>query len=145
MSISMASFSPPTHLSTTSTSSYPKPKLIFKPLTSLSLSPKNPRFLISTLKASADNGVGTSVSAATAVEPPLEQNTQAPSSPAPEKLEESAGTNGSVAAVAEKVEVVSNFQDPRWLGGTWDLKQFQKNGKTDWDAVIDAGEVTNLL
>ncbi|TKY70768.1 hypothetical protein E2542_SST07061 [Spatholobus suberectus] len=30
------------------------------------------------------------------------------------------------------------FEDPRWLGGTWDLKQFQKNGNTDWDAVIDA-------
>ncbi|KAL2348210.1 hypothetical protein Fmac_002210 [Flemingia macrophylla] len=33
----------------------------------------------------------------------------------------------------------SAFEDPRWLGGTWDLKQFQKtNGNTDWDAVIDA-------
>ncbi|XP_020217652.1 light-harvesting complex-like protein 3 isotype 1, chloroplastic [Cajanus cajan] len=33
----------------------------------------------------------------------------------------------------------SAFEDPRWVGGTWDLKQFQKtNGNTDWDAVIDA-------
>ncbi|KAG5248910.1 lil3 family protein [Salix suchowensis] len=26
----------------------------------------------------------------------------------------------------------------QWISGTWDLKQFQKDGKTDWDAVIDA-------
>ncbi|KAI4315198.1 hypothetical protein L6164_028032 [Bauhinia variegata] len=144
MSISMASFSPPTHFST-STSSYPKPNLIYKPLTSLGLSPKNPRFLISTLKASADNGIGTSASAATAVEPSIEQSAPQPSPTAPEKLEKSAGTNGSVAATTKKEEVVSNFQDPKWVGGTWDLKQFQKNGKTDWDAVIDAGEVMNFL
>ncbi|KAK9095064.1 hypothetical protein Scep_026533 [Stephania cephalantha] len=30
------------------------------------------------------------------------------------------------------------FGDPRWVGGTWDLKQFVKGGSTDWDAVIDA-------
>ncbi|XP_027359955.1 light-harvesting complex-like protein 3 isotype 1, chloroplastic [Abrus precatorius] len=42
--------------------------------------------------------------------------------------------NGSVAAV------VAAFEDPRWLGGTWDLTQFQKNGNPDWDAVIDAGQ-----
>ncbi|KAG5061356.1 hypothetical protein JHK87_002385 [Glycine soja] len=35
----------------------------------------------------------------------------------------------------------SAFEEPRWIGGTWDLKQFQINGNTDWDAVIDAGQV----
>lgn len=67
---------------------------------------------------------------------------------APEALtsdEGSLGSNGSpapsVAAVEELVvaEAVSGFQDARWVGGTWDLKQFEKDGKTDWDAVIDAG------
>ncbi|CAN4127710.1 unnamed protein product [Withania somnifera] len=35
-------------------------------------------------------------------------------------------------------ETVKMFQDPRWVGGTWDLKQFQKDGVTHWDSVIDA-------
>eukprot|EP00246_Nothoceros_aenigmaticus_P002969 TRINITY_DN1389_c0_g2_i1.p1 TRINITY_DN1389_c0_g2~~TRINITY_DN1389_c0_g2_i1.p1 ORF type:complete len:244 (+),score=58.26 TRINITY_DN1389_c0_g2_i1:30-734(+) len=30
------------------------------------------------------------------------------------------------------------FEDPRWRNGTWDIVQFTSNGKTDWDAVIDA-------
>lgn len=30
--------------------------------------------------------------------------------------------------------VMKKFQDPRWMNGTWDLKPFQKDGKTDWDA-----------
>lgn len=62
------------------------------------------------------------------------------------KKEESLGSNGSVKVAAagapapeSETEVVS-FQDPRWIGGTWDLTQFQTNGKTNWDAVIDAGE-----
>ncbi|XP_052208880.1 light-harvesting complex-like protein 3 isotype 2, chloroplastic [Diospyros lotus] len=36
------------------------------------------------------------------------------------------------------VDAVANFEDSRWVNGTWDLKQFQKDGKTNWDAVIDA-------
>lgn len=64
---------------------------------------------------------------------------------------DSLGSNGSAtpaaeveaaaAAVAEPVavEAVNSFQDARWIGGTWDLKQFEKDGKTNWDAVIDAG------
>ncbi|XP_054808830.1 light-harvesting complex-like protein 3 isotype 1, chloroplastic [Prosopis cineraria] len=137
----MASFSTPTHLSTTSSSSYAKPHLIRKPFTA-SLKPKNSLFLLSTLKASADNGVGTS--AATQVEPPPppQQTASEPPSPPPasENLEGSVGTNGSVAAVAEEAKVVAslNFKDDRWVNGTWDLKKFQKNGSTDWDAVIDA-------
>lgn len=88
-------------------------------------------FLLSPLKASAsdDNGVGASA----AVEPPVVQAVTEPPPPV--------GTNGSVAAAVaeEEMKMVSGFMDPRWVGGTWDLKQFQKNGKTDWDAVIDAG------
>ena len=83
------------------------------------------------MKATAENGVGT------AVEPPPE-----PSSPPLENS--SVGTNGAAAAVAvqsEEVKVESGFVDPKWVSGTWDLKQFQKNGSTDWDAVIDAGNV----
>lgn len=57
-----------------------------------------------------------------------------------EKQESVAETNGSVAAV-EEVVVVSKFEDPKWVNGTWDLNQFRKDGSTDWDAVIDAGNL----
>jgi hypothetical protein len=30
------------------------------------------------------------------------------------------------------------FQNPKWKNGTWDFQQFSKDGKVDWDAVIDA-------
>lgn len=55
---------------------------------------------------------------------------------------EGLGSNGAAAATAAAVviEEPPKFKDPRWVGGTWDLKQFGKDGKTDWDAVIDAGE-----
>ncbi|URD83530.1 Lil3 protein [Musa troglodytarum] len=33
------------------------------------------------------------------------------------------------------------FEDTRWVGGTWDMRQFRKNGSTDWDAVIHAGHL----
>lgn len=49
------------------------------------------------------------------------------------KKEEALGINGSATAL--------KFQNPSWVGGTWDLKQFSKDGKTNWDAVIDAGLV----
>ncbi|KAK9068043.1 hypothetical protein SSX86_012154 [Deinandra increscens subsp. villosa] len=48
------------------------------------------------------------------------------------------GNGAPVANAAEKVVV--KFEDPKWVSGTWDLKQFQKDGATDWDAVIDSGE-----
>ncbi|KAL0692870.1 hypothetical protein Bca4012_060050 [Brassica carinata] len=28
------------------------------------------------------------------------------------------------------------FQDAKWVKGTWDLKRFEKEGKTDWDSLI---------
>jgi len=30
------------------------------------------------------------------------------------------------------------FQNPKWKNGTWDVQQFSKNGRVDWDAVMDA-------
>lgn len=36
---------------------------------------------------------------------------------------------------------VPKFRDARWIAGTWDLEQFKKGENTDWDAVIDAGEI----
>ncbi|PNY05756.1 lil3 family protein [Trifolium pratense] len=112
--ISMASFSPLTRISTTHSSH----SNLF------TLRPKNlPLFSLSPLRAAA----GTSDSADTAVKPPP-----------PEKI--SVGTNGSASAVTavEEVKVSTGFVDPRWVAGTWDLMQFRKNGTTDWDAVIDA-------
>jgi len=126
----MALFSPSTHLPTLSPSSYPKPLLTLKPY--LSLRPKTPLF---TTKASAENGAGALGSAATAVEP--EPKVPEPAEPVAVKNESSGETNGSAGPAAE-VKVVSLFEDSRWVNGTWDLKQFEKSGKTDWDAVIDA-------
>ncbi|XP_048435860.1 light-harvesting complex-like protein 3 isotype 2, chloroplastic [Pyrus x bretschneideri] len=130
MSISMTLFSPTTHLPTLSPSpsSHFKPLLTHKPY--LSLRPKN------LLRASAENGAGSS--AATTVEPKAEPDVPEPGAKAvPLKSESSAGANGS-AGPAEEVTVGNLFADGRWVNGTWDLKQFEKSGKTDWDAVIDA-------
>lgn len=55
----------------------------------------------------------------------------------PEVSKESSLGNGAPVADAVEEEVVK-FEDPKWVSGTWDLKQFQKGGATDWDAVIDA-------
>lgn len=58
----------------------------------------------------------------------------------PKVSEEASLGNG--APVADAVEeVMVKFEDPKWVSGTWDLKQFQKGGATDWDGVIDAGEI----
>ncbi|XP_073105794.1 light-harvesting complex-like protein 3 isotype 1, chloroplastic [Elaeis guineensis] len=56
---------------------------------------------------------------------------------------EGVGMVGSAAGGAVKVEG-SKFMDSRWIRGTWDLKQFEKNGKTDWDAVMDAGRAAMI-
>lgn len=76
--------------------------------------------------------------ASAALEEKLAKKEEA-SSPSPDlgKKEEALGSNGAAAAAA--AAPVPKFQDPRWVGGTWDLKQFSKDGKTNWDAVIDAG------
>lgn len=60
-----------------------------------------------------------------------------------EKVPEDAALDSQPNGVAAAGDVmpVSKFEDPRWVVGTWDLKQFEIDGKTNWDAVIDAGEV----
>ncbi|KAJ6704033.1 UPF0041 BRAIN PROTEIN 44-RELATED [Salix viminalis] len=129
MSISMSLFSPPL-------SRFPpsKPHFTYKP--TLSLRPTNPPFLLSTPKASTDNGgAGVSASAAAVEELKSEQKTPESSESVPVAENSS---NGAVAAGGEEKVEVSKFVDPRWISGTWDLKQFLKDGKTDWDAVIDA-------
>ncbi|KAH8521368.1 hypothetical protein H0E87_002420 [Populus deltoides] len=111
-----------------------KHHLIFKP--TLSLRPTNPPFLLSTSKASTeDGGAGVSASAATVEETKLEQKAPGSSESVPVAEKNS---NGAVAPGGGVEVEVSKFEDPRWISGTWDLKQFEKDGKTDWDAVIDA-------
>ncbi|KAK0587550.1 hypothetical protein LWI29_024740 [Acer saccharum] len=123
MSISMAllSLSPPPP--PTSPSFHLSKTHIFfthKPFLSLS-SRRQSHF---TVKASTtDNGGGVSAPAAIVEEPKAQE-------------EVSVKSNGAVDA--QEVEVVIKFQDPKWINGTWDLKQFQKDGQTNWDAVIDA-------
>jgi hypothetical protein len=118
-----------------------KHHLIFKP--TLSLRPTSPPFLLSTSKASTDDGgTGVSASSATVEEPKLEQ--KAPDSSESVPVAEK-NSNGAVAPGGGVEVEVSKFEDPRWISGTWDLKQFEKDGKTDWDAVIDAGEILFFL
>ncbi|KAF5734246.1 hypothetical protein HS088_TW16G00693 [Tripterygium wilfordii] len=124
MPTSMSSFSPPplpafspkTHFT-------PKPLLFLRPTTYFPF--------LSVSKASTDNGAGISAT----VEDPKPQQMVASSAVISDADEVSAGANGAMAA--GEVEV-RTFGDPRWIGGTWDLRQFQKDGETDWDAVIDA-------
>ncbi|XP_076935969.1 light-harvesting complex-like protein 3 isotype 2, chloroplastic [Bidens hawaiensis] len=116
MTSSMAFFSstPTTHLPSFSSSS----KTQF-PITPFhSLLPQ--RHLLSVPIRATDNGSG----AAIVVEE--KKDTEG----------DSLGNGALVAATVEEVGV--KFEDPKWVSGTWDLKQFQKDGETDWDAVIDA-------
>ncbi|RVX15467.1 Light-harvesting complex-like protein 3 isotype 2, chloroplastic [Vitis vinifera] len=124
--MSMALFSPPipTHLPTLS----PKPNFTLKP--SLFLRSKKHQLLLLSAKAT-ENGAGTSTSATT-VEPEKAEEK------APEAAVLDSQPNG--AAAAGDVVLVTKFEDLKWVGGTWDLKQFETDGKTNWDAVIDAGE-----
>ncbi|XP_071706103.1 light-harvesting complex-like protein 3 isotype 1, chloroplastic isoform X1 [Rutidosis leptorrhynchoides] len=104
-----------THLPSLSSSS--KTHLTIHPF--LSLKPKSHSFFVS-IKAS-ENGSGIAI-------PEIEKKTSEPP------------VDGNVAPVPEPVEeVVVKFEDPKWVSGTWDLKQFWKDGATDWDDVIDAG------
>ncbi|KAM7491158.1 hypothetical protein LguiA_034079 [Lonicera macranthoides] len=125
MSMALLS-SPPSYLPNLSSSSS-KTHLTLKPFHFLG--PKKPLFLVS-IRAT-DNGSG--AAAAATVEEEKVPKVLEP------KLEPNEGSNGSPEAAGAPVEkVVPKFGDPRWVGGTWDLVQFQKDGTTDWDAVIDA-------
>ncbi|KAG7532386.1 hypothetical protein ISN45_Aa08g000750 [Arabidopsis thaliana x Arabidopsis arenosa] len=136
MSISMALFSPPI------SSSLQNPNLIPKISSSL-LSTK--RFsLISVPRASSDNGTtspaSASVSATTVVEIPKPVAVAVEEVPV-KSPSESSSASGNGAVGGEESDLgtaatVIKFEDAKWVNGTWDLKQFEKDGKTDWDSVI---------
>ncbi|KAG9144340.1 hypothetical protein Leryth_022340 [Lithospermum erythrorhizon] len=50
--------------------------------------------------------------------------------------DEALSSNGSAPMEVEVKGV--KFEDPKWVNGTWNLAMFEKNGKIDWDDVIDA-------
>ncbi|XP_024395563.1 uncharacterized protein [Physcomitrium patens] len=56
--------------------------------------------------------------------------------------DEAAGKAPAAATLGKNATPASNgsgkFEDPRWSAGTWDITKFTRNGKIDWDAVIDA-------
>ncbi|KAE8708190.1 ATP-dependent Clp protease proteolytic subunit-related protein 4 [Hibiscus syriacus] len=88
------------------------------------------------------NGVGVLASTAAVQDPTSNQK-----DPLLEKaVEGSTGSNGAAVSTssAAEVEDLSKFEDPKWIGGTWDLKQFQKDGTTYWDAVIDTGRAAMI-
>ncbi|KAJ3680617.1 hypothetical protein LUZ60_016895 [Juncus effusus] len=83
------------------------------------------------LTRSTENGAG-NVTAVTTEEKkeasPVEKKEEE------KKKAESLSLNGAASVKTEP----PSFNDSRWVEGTWDLKQFQKGGKIDWDSVIDA-------
>ncbi|KAJ8526709.1 hypothetical protein K7X08_029186 [Anisodus acutangulus] len=127
--MSMALFSaPPLHFPTLSSS---KRHLTSKPYPSLSFKKPHLTFLVS--PRAIDNGSGGVVT----VEPEIPEEKAAQDDGAV-KVEESNGSPPVASAGDTAPEVVRMFKDPRWVGGTWDLKEFQKGGETNWDSVIDA-------
>lgn len=123
MSMAMLS-SPPSHFPTINSLS----KIHLTLMPALPLRPKRPFLLLSTRVS--DNGSGVVI---------VEDEKKEVMVESEQKVE----SNGSPAVAAEApVEVlVGKYENHKWVGGTWDLKQFQKDGTTDWDAVIDAGVV----
>ncbi|CAN4076017.1 unnamed protein product [Withania somnifera] len=121
----MALFSsPPLHFPSFS---LPKPHLTHKSHLPLPLKKPHFTFLIS-LKAIDDVSSSSSSSAVT-----IDQ----------EKVVKDEGSNGVLlnsngSSPVMNMEEVSKFKDVRWIGGTWDLKKFEKDGKVHWDSVIDA-------
>ncbi|XP_006838514.2 light-harvesting complex-like protein 3 isotype 1, chloroplastic [Amborella trichopoda] len=85
------------------------------------------RLSLSPVTATPDNGAG--LVGSTVVEEKQVKEENPP--PNLEEKREAQSLNG-VATVAPK------FGDPRWVKGSWDLTQFAKDEKTDWDTVIDA-------
>ncbi|ONK56405.1 uncharacterized protein A4U43_C10F8200 [Asparagus officinalis] len=120
--------SPPTTLFTLSSKAHLSTK------TQLTLFLRKSQSLV-LLRSAGDNGAG-SVGSASVVEEKLEKKEEAQKSNLGLKEEEEQGLGAN--GVSLKGEASSSFKDPRWVKGNWDLKQFEKNGSTDWDAVIDA-------
>lgn len=119
----MALFSPPAPPTSLFTLSSSSSKANFSHKLFLKKSPSPSLFLA----RSADNGAGVTV----VKEEEKKDEAQVPNS----------GANGVVAVEAAEEAPpppVAAFKDPRWVKGTWDLTQFEKNGSTAWDAVIDA-------
>ncbi|CAG7873077.1 unnamed protein product [Brassica rapa] len=135
MSISMALFSPPI--------SSPLQNSNLIPKISLSLLSTKRLSLVSLTRASSDNGTSTPASATT-VEAPTPKPVSVEEVPVKSPAESpSASENGAVGG--EEIDDMTTttmteikFQDAKWVNGTWDLKQFEKEGKTDWDSVIVA-------
>jgi hypothetical protein len=113
--------SPPTYFSNLTQSS--KSNLTLTPFHFSG--PKKPQFLVSIRATDNGSGVVTAVEEDKKVLEP--------------KLESVEASNGSpVVAGTSAEKILPKFTDPRWVSGTWDLIMFQKDGTTDWDAVIDA-------
>uniref|UniRef100_M4D846 Uncharacterized protein n=1 Tax=Brassica campestris TaxID=3711 RepID=M4D846_BRACM len=83
--------------------------------------------LVSVTRAnSSDTGITSPATVAVdGKEPP-------PSTPVVKK-EEIAAVEGEEI---KTTETLIKFEDARWVNGTWVLKQFEKDWKTDWDDVI---------
>ncbi|KAL6629756.1 hypothetical protein ACP70R_029521 [Stipagrostis hirtigluma subsp. patula] len=91
-------------------------------------------------------GRGARLARAAAGEAPAEAVEAPPKEPEVELSP--AASNGAAVKVEEapvkavEAEVAAaplpRFRDARWVNGTWDLRQFEKGGAVDWDAVIDA-------
>ncbi|KAL9667213.1 hypothetical protein QQ045_001562 [Rhodiola kirilowii] len=86
----------------------------------------------------SDNGAG---SIAPSPSPAILVEDAPPAVVVPPNKNGALGTSGEAESVAMDKELVVEsvkFDNPKWVNGTWDLTQFQKDGNTDWDAVIDA-------
>ncbi|KAG0569939.1 hypothetical protein KC19_6G126900 [Ceratodon purpureus] len=61
--------------------------------------------------------------------------------------EAAAGKAPSAATLGKTSPALSagKFEDPRWKNGTWDISMFAVDGKTDWNAVIDAEVVRRKI
>ncbi|XP_010481365.1 PREDICTED: uncharacterized protein LOC104760179 [Camelina sativa] len=131
MSISMALFSPPI------SSSLQNPNLIPKIPSSLLFSSTKRFSLVSVVpRASSDNGTTSPVSA-TVAEIPKPEAVAVEEAPVKPPVESSsASENDAVETDPSTTTTVIKFENAKWVNGTWDLKQFEKDGKTDWDSVI---------
>lgn len=150
--MAMALFSAPPSSSTHLLSLSPAPRSVGKPQFSVkpnycylsaTTTRRYPHFSVTV--RSTDNGSG--VAATVTVEEDkssAEEKEEVPEAPVKSEepkevaLESSNGSPKPQVAAALAPEVVKVFEDSRWVNGTWDLTQFQKDGKTNWDAVIDA-------
>lgn len=103
----------------------------------LTLFAKKSPFLTLT-KSATDNGAG-SIASSTPASTLEEEKIEKKEEEAVDSKEEEAAIGGNGFALKnEASDPAAAFKDPRWVKGNWDLSKFEKNGKTDWDAVIDA-------